>query len=83
MKEPIQRTLSVKSSAYPNGDVVAYAGNQMPYYQLLPSNHPLVLAEAKRRIPKRNTLKPKRTLRQEAGVIIEMASKKLERRAKG
>lgn len=83
MKQQLPKVLSVKSSAYPNGDVVTHEGNQMPYYQLLPSNHPLVLAEADRRIPKRNKLKPKRTLIQEAGVIISMASKNLERRAKG
>ena len=70
------KTLNVTRTAYPNGDVDYYQAG-MPDLGLLASNHPLVLAmKAKRHT---NVMRKRRTLRQEAGVIIEMASKKLRR----
>lgn len=70
------KLLNISTTAYPNGDVEIYE-NGMPDYGLLQSNHPLVLAmKAKRYV---NKVRKPRTLIQEAGVIIEMASKKLRR----
>jgi len=41
--KPQPRTLAVTHTALPNGDVINYA-HGMPKPELLPSNHPLVLA---------------------------------------
>jgi hypothetical protein len=77
---PKEKLMVIRTS-YPNGEVLTYP-NGRERYELLQSNDPLVLAEAKRRIPVKNTFKKPRTLVQEAAVIIDMASTKL-RRAKG
>lgn len=72
--------LRVKSTVYPDGYVENYEGKGMPNIGLLPSNHPFVLGMARRRVE--NTFKPKKSLKKEAKVIIDMTSAKL-RRAKG
>lgn len=71
-------TLMVDKTTYPNGVTVEYNGHGRIRYNLLPSNHELVLAEAELRKPAKNTFKPRKTLVEQAGVIIEMASKKLK-----
>jgi len=73
--------LMVSRTSYPNGEVLTY-NNGRERYELLQSNDPLVLAEAKRRIPAKNTFKKQKTLVEQATVIIEMTSKKLGRVAK-
>lgn len=67
--------MMISSTAYPSGDVYKYE-NGRPRYSLLPSNHPLVLAEASRRV--KNTMRKSRGLVKEAGVIVQMASKRLK-----
>ena len=88
MKNPIfvdtswpKEKLMVSRTSYPNGEVLTY-NNGRERYELLQSNDPLVLAEAKRRIPAKNTFKKQKTLVEQATVIIEMTSKKLGRVAK-
>ena len=75
-------TLQVRQSSYPNGVTIDYGKSGRPRYNLLPSNHPLVLAEAELRKPIRNTLRKPRTLLEEAGKIIEMKTKELRRKLK-
>lgn len=69
-------TLTVKRTSYPNGVTIDYGKQGRPRYNLLPSNHPLVLAEKSMRT--QNTPRKPRTLLKEAGKIIEMSSKKLK-----
>lgn len=75
-------TLHVNRTSYANGITIDYGKSGRPQYHLLPSNHPLVLAEAELRKPIRNTFKKPETLVQQAGVIIQLTSEKI-RRAKG
>lgn len=73
-------TLTVSRTSYPNGQTIDYGKQGRPRYNLLPSNHPLVLAEKSMRV--QNVKRKPRTLIEEAGVIIQLTSEKM-RRVKG
>lgn len=74
-------TLWIATTAYKSGLVIKRNG-EMPNYQQLQSNHPLKVEERMRmnanKPRKKNVLKTPRTLIKEAGVIIEMATKRLK-----
>ena len=76
---PESGMLRISSSAYPNGNRTTYE-NGMPVPRLLPSNHPDVLKMRLSRV--QNVKRKPRTLLEEAGKIIEMKSKQLQRKVK-
>ncbi|HEY4482395.1 MAG TPA: hypothetical protein VI489_06040 [Candidatus Brocadiaceae bacterium] len=75
----MNKLLKVQSTVQPNGKTTKYS-NGMERPQILPSNHPKVL---KMRLDRAmNVMKPKRSLIEEAGVIIQLKSEKLRRAVK-
>lgn len=80
LKFSIIMKLKVQTTCQPNGNLTRYSDG-MDKPEILPSNHPAVLKMRLQRV--QNVKRKPRTLIEEAGVIIQLTSKKMARRAKG